>query len=191
MNQQSRYKSKWYESRGQTPPNLGRKEKTIRKKEPCTMTITDTYVVDGFQPEVSGDDHLDMSYWETRDAGMEPLEFFAARNAMKSDSVVSWSEFPAVGEGEINKCFTPYENDMMSYGAMEVMRLELKNRGRHLANEMKRVDDEFYRPPKQDWFCIKGPQFTIEHVRYNELRRRNAAKWAFKDYYDQVASESS
>ena len=74
MNQQARYKPKWYESHGQTPPNLGRQEKKIPKKEPYTMTITDTYVVDGFQPEVSGDDHLEMSYWETPDAGIEPPE---------------------------------------------------------------------------------------------------------------------
>jgi hypothetical protein len=112
---------------------------------------------------------------------MEPVEFRASLNAMKSDSVVSWTDVPRPGSGEVNRCFTPYENDLMSFGAFETTRLELTRRGEHLANEMERVDNEFHRPPKKNWFCLKKSDFSIEHIRFNERRRRNAARWAFRD----------
>lgn len=176
LNQQERYKRRWYKAKNQKPPNLGFDEERIVKKEPCTMTITDTYIVDGFETPAAKSDYTDMSYWETRAPGMEPIDFASARNAMRSDSVVSWTSRPLTPQGPVNKCFTPYENDVMAYGAFEVTMDELRRRGNHLAEEMKRVDDEFNRPPKRNWFCMKGQQFSIEHTRYNELKRRRATR---------------
>jgi hypothetical protein len=189
LRQQERYQERWYKAKGQTPPNLGRKEEVPVKKEPYTETITDTYVLEGYQSEHVGDAQAPRSYWETVDAGMEPVEFRQSLNVLKSDTVVSWHTVPQPGSGETNRCFTPYENDVMSYGAFETTRLELKKRGSHLASEMKRVDDEFNRPPKKNWFCLKNSQFSIEHIRYNEMHRRAAAKHAFRDYYERQAEE--
>jgi hypothetical protein len=121
------------------------------------------------------------TYWKTDDAGMEPIEFRESLSTMQSDSVLSWADLPRPGSGEINECFTPYENDMMSYGAFETTRLELRRRGNHLAHEMARVDTEFRRPPKKHWFALKTSDFTREHIRFNELRRRDAARSAMRE----------
>ena len=179
LRQRDKYKKQWYEQRGQTPPDLGKSRAEAKEKERNTVSITDTYVVEGFRPETRGDDHLELSYWETTDAGIEPLEFWISRNNTKSDEVIGWTELPLPASGTINRCFTPYENDIMSYEAFEVTRRELKHRGEHLANEMKRVDDTFNRRAKKNWFCLKGPEFTLEHVRHNEMLRRDAERKAF------------
>jgi hypothetical protein len=176
LRQQEKYKNEWYRVHHQTPPNLEFEEPLPPKKEAYVQTITDTYVVDGFRPEPLEGDDIIRSYWETDDAGMEPIEFRESLCALQSDAVVSWEDLPHPGSGEINPCFTPYENDMMSYGAFETTRLELRRRGKHLAHEMGRVDSEFRRPPRKNWFCLKTADFTKEHVRFNELRRRDAPR---------------
>jgi hypothetical protein len=178
LRQQEKYKSEWYRVHNQKPPSVEFEDPPPPKKEPYVQTITDTYIVDGFRPEPTAETHLDMSYWETDDAGPEPIEFRSSLNTARSDSVVSWTELPLPDSGEINRCFTPYENDIMSYGVLETVRLELRRRGDHLANEMDRVDSEFRRPPKKNWFCLKNSRFSIEHIRFNELRRRRAARFA-------------
>ena len=179
LRQRDKYRQQWYDQRGITPPNLGKDRNKGQNKARSTVSITDTYVVEGFQPTTQGDDHLELSYWETTDAGIEPLEFWTSRNMVKSDTVVGWTELPLPEAGAINRCFTPYENDIMSYEAFEVTRKELKHRGEHLANEMKRVDETFHRGAKKNWFCLKGAEFTKEHVRHNEMMRRNAQRMAF------------
>ncbi|OHT06346.1 hypothetical protein TRFO_05518 [Tritrichomonas foetus] len=78
--------------------------------------------------------------------------------------------------GRLNRCFTPYENDIMSFDAFEAVRKELKNRSEHIASEMKRVDDEWNRPPAKNWFLLKDERFTVEHCRFMELNRRRAYK---------------
>ncbi|OHT13215.1 hypothetical protein TRFO_16786 [Tritrichomonas foetus] len=184
LNQQEKYKKEWYRIHGQKPPNLGFEEEKPKKYEPCTQTITETTIVDGYPAENACSPHdLFYSYWETENAGMEPIEFRAAANTLRGDTIIGWKDVPQPGHGEINDCFTPYENDIMSFGAFETFRAELKKRGQHLANEMKRVDDEFNRKPVKNWFCLKEKQFSIEHMRFNELKRRRAAREEFRDYY--------
>jgi hypothetical protein len=178
LRQQEKFKKEWYRVHNQQPPDIEFEEPPPVTKEFNTQTIRHTYIVDGFRPDPVGGGNLDMSYWETEDAGVEPIEFRESLNIERSDSVVSWTELPFPGSGEINRCFTPYENDLMSYGTLETTRLELRRRGNHLVNEMERVDSAFRRPAKKNWFCLKGPDFSIEHIRFNELRRRKAAKWA-------------
>jgi hypothetical protein len=181
LRQQEKFKEQWYRARGETAPNLGLLDEPPEKTEHLPPTITRTSIIDGYRSETAGDNHLDQSYWETDNAGMEPIEFLTSLNTMKSDSVISWTVVARPGCGAVNRCFTPYENDVMSFGAFETMRLELRRRGQHLANEMERVDNEFHRPPKKNWFCLKKSDFSVEHFRFNEIRRRNASKWAFRD----------
>lgn len=176
LRQQEKYKDRWYRVHHQTPPNLEFEEPPPPKKEPPVQTITSTYVVDGFRPDAPDDCDPVRSYWETDDAGMEPIEFRESLHALQSDTVLSWASLPRPGAGEVNRCFTPYENDLMSYGAFETTRLELQRRGNHLAHEMARVDCEFRRAPRKNWFCLKTSDFTKEHLRFNELRRRDAAR---------------
>ena len=60
------------------------------------------------------------------------------------------------------------------------MTKELKNRSEHIACEMQRVDDEWNRPPKKNWFMLKQKNFTVEHCRFMELNRRRARKESLK-----------
>lgn len=186
QSQQERYKKEWYRIHKQTPPNLGQDEKKYKPKkyEPCTQTVTDTTVLAGFsETRTVPINELHYSYWGTAESGPDPLDYNTAQNTLKSDLILSHNNLPQPLHGQINDCFTPYENDLMAFGAFETIRAELEKRSNHLALEMKRVEDEFYRAPKKNWFCLKGSEFTPEHLRYNELQRRKAAKHEFADYY--------
>ena len=120
-----------------------------------------------------------LSYWETENAGIEPFEFQVAKSVLQSDKVVSWKEHPPIGQGEITPCYTPYQNDQMTFQAFELARQELQRKTQELAEEMKRVDIIFNRPPKKNWFVKqKGVNFTIEHCRFLEMQRRRAQKFA-------------
>lgn len=148
---------------------------------------------------------IDLSLWEGPGAGIEPFEFQKSLSALREDKIMTPSkkiqnnnkndkkhdkskscpcnsvppaEFPPVDR--LNRCFTPYENDLMSFDAFETMRKELKNRSEHIACEMQRVDDEWNRPPKKNWFMLKKKDFTVEHCRFMELNRRRAYKEALK-----------
>lgn len=187
QSQQERYKKEWYRIHNQTPPNLGQNENKYKPKkyEPCTQTVTDTTVLAGFtKGETAPISELNYSYWGTAESGPEPFDYRTANNTLKSDLILSHNNLPQPFHGQINDCFTPYENDLMAFGAFETIRAELEKRSNHLALEMKRVENEFYRAPKKNWFCLKGSEFTPEHLRYNELRRRKAAKYEFADYYN-------
>ncbi|KAH0792942.1 hypothetical protein GPJ56_003206 [Histomonas meleagridis] len=171
--QQEEYKKKWYKAHKENPPNLRRKEKTTNSLN--NLSFRKTEILEGFQAKNACDPkNLCYSYWDTEIPGIEPLEFRASVNSLRSDSIISNKEISYPGNGVLNNCFTPYENDIMSFGAFETTRLELKRKALHLSEEMKRVDEEFYRPPKENWFCLKGPEFTSEHIRHNKARRREA-----------------
>ena len=167
----------------QKPPNLGFEEETQKKYIPTTNITTDTTVVEGYPAENACSPYnLFYSYWETENAGIEPLEFRAAANTLRSDIILSNANVKQPGHGEINDCYTPYENDIMSFGAFETFRAELKKRSEHLATEMRSVTEEFNRPPVKNWFCLKKKDFTREHVRFNEMNRRRAARKEYADY---------
>lgn len=144
---------------------------------------------------------LDLSLWEGSGAGIEPFEFQKSLSTLREDKIMTSAkiirnnnsnnknqdkskpvmrvsvppaEVPPVNR--LNRCFTPYENDLMSFDAFETMRKELKNRSEHIACEMQRVDDEWNRPPKKNWFMLKKKDFTVEHCRFMELNRRKAMK---------------
>lgn len=147
----------------------------------------------------------DLSLWEGSGAGIEPFEFQKSLSTLREDKIMTSAkiiknnckngndkdslkfythvsvppaEYPPVNR--LNRCFTPYENDLMSFDAFETMRKELKNRSEHIACEMQRVDDEWNRPPKKNWFMLKKKDFTVEHCRFMELNRRRAMKEALR-----------
>lgn len=192
QNQQEKYKKEWYRIHKQTPPNLGCDEKAYKPKQyvPCTQTITDTTILEGFtkvKPRPLS--QLEYSYWVPDESGPEPVDYQTATNTLNSDEVIGWKEVKQPGHGKIiehsDMPMTPYQNDQMAHGMFETMRAELEKRAKYLAQEMKRVEDEFYRPPAKNWFTLKKSNFTKEHIRFNELKRRNAAKREFADYYRQ------
>lgn len=183
-----KHRREWYAARGQNPPTLEPPMTPRRKRIPNIQTLTDTVVLKGYRPGVDYKE-LDMSYWEGKGAGIEPIEFLAGVNALKSDMVFSREKFPPVMPGKINKCYTPYENDIMSFDAFETARKELKRRSDHLASEMERVSREFNRDPHPLWFTFRKGDFTIEHCRFLEKKRRRAAKRQYKDYYEKQERE--
>ena len=139
---------------------------------------TDMFEEEDF-PEEENSEEEPLSYWETEGAGIEPPEFQIAKAILQSDTVVSWKEHPPIGQGEITACYTPYQNDQMTFQAFELARHELQRKTQQLAEEMKRVDIIFNRPPKKNWFVKqKGVNFTIEHCRFLEMQRRRAQRFA-------------
>ena len=187
-NQQKRYQEQWYKARGEQPPNIEFRSNKTKKTAPDVAITTETCVLKGNKIETATDHEEEecedigieeISYWEGYGAGIEPIEFRTARSVLMSDSIISRTDYPKVGSGHINECFTPYENDCMSFEAFEISRRELQRRSNQLADEMKRVDDMFNREPVENWFALKGKQFTIEHCRYLDLQRRRAAKKEF------------
>jgi hypothetical protein len=179
-----KHRREWYAARGQNPPTLQPPETPRRRFTPVTQTLTETVVLEQFSNNKTPE-HLDKSYWEGDGAGIEPLEFLTSMNSLRSDTVISRTKVPIPKTGKINRCFTPYENDVMSFEAFEAARTELKRKSEHLANEIERVNNEFNRDPVDKWYMIKNKQFTIEHCRFLEKMRRRAARKAFKSYYEQ------
>lgn len=187
-------KADWYRKHNQEPPNLGFVPKQIKRKmiDVDTRTYTKTYKMNPYDPIRSkkSDENENsstkkikremindkLSLWEGEGAGIEPIEFFNTLGVLREDKCLNPKYIKSPPVGRLNNCFTPYENDIMSFDAFEAVRKELKNRSEHIANEMKRVEKEWNRPPKSDWFTYKDERFTFELCRFNELSRRNAMK---------------
>ena len=170
----------WYKCHGQKPPNLGQDP---RRKKPKTMaraqTYTPTTVLNVYAPkqtEMNGD----LSYWEGEGAGIEPIEFLNSIRTLRDTDIISHNYFPLQKQGRLNNCFTPYENDLMTFDAFESVRKELQRKTDHIASEMERVYKEWIRPPKENWFCLRDRQFSVEHSRFMEIQRRNSPKRKFK-----------
>ena len=178
-----KHRREWYAARGQNPPTLQPPETPRRRFTPVTQTLTDTVVLEQFA-EKRDPEHIDKSYWEGEGAGIEPIEFLTSMNSLRSETVISRKKLPIPKPGKVNRCFTPYENDVMTFEAFELARMELKRKSEHLANEIERVDREFNRDPVDKWYTLKTGQFTIEHCRFLEKMRRRAAKRQYKDYYE-------
>jgi len=183
LRQKEKHRIEWYKSHGIKPPELSPPKTARRKYIANTQTLTNTVVVEHFSKDFEPKS-LEVSYWEGEGAGIEPLEFRESMNILRSDLVVSRKSLPVFKPGELNQCFTPYENDLLTFNTFEATRRELKRRADQLAFEMDRVDQEFNRNPVDKWFCIKNKQFTTEHCRYLEKQRRRAAKVQFKDFYE-------
>ena len=183
-----KHRREWYAARGQNPPTLNPPEIPRRRFTPVTQTLTDTVVLENFA-EKREPKCVDKSYWEGKGAGIEPIEFLASMNSLRSETVISREQLPMTEPGKINRCFTPYENDIMSFEAFELARQELKRKSEHLANEIERVDREFNRDPCDKWYMLKTGQFTIEHCRFLEKMRRRAARRAYKNFYEQQEKE--
>lgn len=186
--QKEKYKKEWYDSKGMEQPTLNTKRKFKKKNDPMVQTLTNTYVIEHFSKTIDPK-NLNLSYWEGEGAGIEPSEFRASLNVLRSDFILSEKKPPLFKFGELNRCYTPYENDLLTFKTYEATRKELKRRADQLAYEMERVDKEFNRNPVTNWFCIKNKDFTTEHCRYLEKQRRRAAKKQFKDYYEAEEKE--
>ena len=172
-----RTKRDWYHARGQEPPNLGFTQPVTRPPPLDMRTYTTTTVLDVFSPPPADTRRRKkLSYWEGEGAGIEPDEFRQSLTSLRHMEVVGPREVEYPRPGRLNACFTPYENDIMSFDAFETVRGELKRRAEALAMEMKRVDNEWARPPVKDWFCLRDERFTREHCRFNQLRRKEQEK---------------
>lgn len=172
LRQLERTKADWYRQKGQQPPNLGFSQPITRPPPLDMRTYTTTTILDVFSPPPSPDRKKKLSYWEGDGAGIEPAEFRQSLTSIRHMEVVGPHGVEHPRPGRLNECFTPYENDIMSFDAFETARSELKRRAESLAMEMKRVDNEWARPPVKDWFCLRDSKFTREHCRFNELRRK-------------------
>jgi hypothetical protein len=173
-----RSKTEWYRSTGQKPPELSFSAPLRKPVHVDTNTYTTTTILDVFNcPEASERDPT-LSYWEGSGAGIEPIEFRASVRSLREHEVMSPTKVaqPRIGTVDDQKPFTPYENDLLTFEAFETARKELKKRAEHIAREMERVNDEWTRPPREDWFMLKDSRFTVEHCRYMELLRRKIAK---------------
>jgi hypothetical protein len=171
-------KAEWYRSTGQKPPHLGFAPPPRRHVTVDTNTYTTTTLLDVFDcPSTPARDPT-LSYWEGTGAGIEPIEFRASVCSLRECEVMSPSRVPQpwIGTVDHEKRFTPYENDLLTFEAFETARKELRKRAEHIAREMERVNDEWTRPPVENWFALKDSRFTVEHCRYMELLRRDAAK---------------
>lgn len=167
-------KAEWYKVHGQKPPNLGYTEPRKPKKiEVDTNTYTTTEILDVYAPK-SPDPPRKLSYWEG--PGIEPEDFRRSLDVLRTKPVISPTKIPKPNIGRLNNCFTPYENDTLTFQTYELARRELKRQSEHLAEEMERVEDEWTREPMKDWFTIKNSQFSIEHARFLELERRKHLK---------------
>ncbi|OHT03019.1 hypothetical protein TRFO_29675 [Tritrichomonas foetus] len=169
----------WYKCHGQKPPNSICDDNIRRKPntKADTQTYTKTTILNVYAPKQS-DFRGPLSYWEGEGAGIEPDEFYQCIRSLRGTGIVSKEHIPVPkSTGRINDCFTPYENDLMTFDAFESARKELKRRTEHIANEMDRVYKEWTRPPDDKWFCLKDRQFSVEHSRFMELKRRKEAKF--------------
>jgi hypothetical protein len=165
-------KAEWYRAKGQVPPNLGFSQPVRQPKKIDTHTYTTTNMLDQFSPASDEISRANLSYWEGEGAGVEPDEFHNTARAMRRNEVMSPYAVPRPKIGELNRCFTPYENDLMTFEVFETTRHELKERAEHIALEMDRVNQEWTRDPVKNWFALKGGQFTVEHCRFMEILRR-------------------
>ncbi|OHS98754.1 hypothetical protein TRFO_08769 [Tritrichomonas foetus] len=173
MNRLEKSREEWYRAHHQTPPNLGRKSQPSRKLNihVDTHTYTKTSVFKPYSPPLPTDG-VGLSYWEGKGAGIEPIEFSKTLQILRESTCMSPSHVRPAPIGRINECFTPYQNDIMAFDAFETARKELKFRAEHIASEMRRVDDEWNRPPAANWFMLKDKSFTPEHSRFLEQSRR-------------------
>lgn len=162
----------WYKSHGMKPPNIETGRKELKGKKGDANTYTQTTVMNTYAPSIP-EIRKPFSYWEGDGAGVEPMDFRESICALRSTNVVSPHHVHLPKTGRLNDCFTPYENDIMSFDAFETVRKELKHKSEHLAQEIDRVNKEWNRPPKENWFCMKDRAFSIEHSRFMELKRRN------------------
>jgi hypothetical protein len=178
LRQLEKFKGEWYRVNGQVPPNLGFSAPVRRTKKIDTHTYTTTNILDQFAPSMDQISRAKLSYWEGPGAGVEPDEFHNSARAMRRDEVMSPYVVPRPKLGELNDCFTPYENDVMTFEVFETTRGELKERAEHIALEMDRVHQEWTRPPVENWFTLKGGQFTVEHCRFMEILRRETYRKA-------------
>jgi hypothetical protein len=169
-------KAAWYREMGQEPPNLGFSQPVRRPVKIDTKTYTKTAILDVFAPPEPIPHDTSLSYWEVSGAGIEPVEFRESVRSLREDEVMSPVNVSQPPIGRVNRCFTPYENDVMTFEAFETARKELKKRAEHIAAEMARVNYEWTREPQPNWFMLKDSRFTVEHCRHMELLRRQIAK---------------
>lgn len=165
----------WYKCHGQKPPSSGTDRRRRPKTKADTQTYTTTTLLNVYapnQPEIRGR----LSYWEGEGAGIEPVEFFHSINSLRGINVVSREKYPIPKTREPQTCFTPYQNDLVTFEAFEDIRKELKHKANHIASEMERVHAEWTREPDPDWIKMKGAQFSIEFSRFLELERREAQR---------------
>jgi hypothetical protein len=165
----------WYRCHGVKPPEVDGSKKKIPERKADVQTYTETTVLDVFTPQMTSLDQP-LSYWEVDGAGIEPNEFTTSIMALRSLNVVSREEQKFPRPGKLTDCTTPYTNDVMTFDAFETIRNELKHRSDHLASEMQRVQNEWNRPPKENWFGLKDHNFSVEHCRYMEILRRDLAR---------------
>jgi hypothetical protein len=171
-------KADWYRSTGQKPPDLSFSSPPRKQITVDTNTYTTTTILDVFNCPEPCERDPSLSYWEGSGAGIEPIEFRASVRSLRENEIMSPTRVPQPRIGTVNteKRFTPYENDLLTFDGFETARKELKKRAEHIVREMERVNDEWTRPPIENWFALKDSRFTVEHCRYMELLRRDIAK---------------
>jgi hypothetical protein len=169
-------KAAWYREMGQEPPNLGFSQPVRRAVKIDTRTCTRTAILDVFAPPEPVPRDTPLSYWGSGGAGIDPAEFRESVRSLREDEVMSRANVPQPPIGRVNRCFTPYENDVMTFEAFETARRELRKRSEHIALEMARVHSEWTKEPRANWFALKDSSFTLEHCRHMELLRRKIAK---------------
>jgi hypothetical protein len=163
----------WYKCQGLKPPQIDGGPRKVHQTKADVQTYTKTTILDVFAPPRS-EFTKPFSYWEVPGAGIEPVEFNTSVSALRSPrDVISPVPYKTPKRGRLNNCFSPYQNDLMSFNAFDTIRKELKHRSDHLAAEMKRVQEEWVRPPQEKWFALRDRQFSVKHSRFMEVMRRS------------------
>ena len=154
MNRLNKSREEQYRSYSNKTSKFGKKNNSLALSINFdTHTYTKTSVLKPFNPksvriptnEFESDYYLGndkkISYWGKGGAGVEPIDFSRTLSIIRENTAMSPYQINLAPIGKINDCWTPYQNDQMTYDVLEAARNELRHRAEHIAWEMRRVDD--------------------------------------------------
>ena len=188
LNRLERSRNDQYNSYHQKTPNMGKKSgKLTLSINFDSHTYTKTNVMKPFHPHNSripsnefennyyfGDDKK-ISYWGKGVAGVEPIDFSRTLSILRENTALSPYDINLAPIGRINDCWTPYQNDQMTYHVLEAARNELQHRAEHLAWEMKRVDDLWNTEPAAN-SILRSQSLNQSNTRSSSVQREQSHK---------------
>lgn len=191
INRLEKSRDEWYQSHHQSSPSSRKKNNSL------TLSInfdTHTYTkTDVFKPFCPYNNHQTgfnefennyyygndkyITYWGKGGVGVEPIDFSRTLSILREKTAMSPYKINLAPIGKINDCFTPYQNDQMTYDALEAARNELRHRAEHIALEMRRVDDLWNTEPAANILLRSGNQSlenSHQNARSSSVQRRSS-----------------
>lgn len=188
MNRLEKSREAQYRSYNQTSPNKGKKNSTLALSINFdTHTYTKTDVLKPFRPHnfkmptsnfndgYYFENDKKKSYWGKGGAGVEPIDFSRTLSILRENTALSPYDLKLAPIGKINDCWTPYQNDQMTYCVFEAARNELRHRAEHIAWEMKRVDDLWNTEPAAN-SILRSQGLNRQNTRSSSVKRQSSHK---------------